>query len=120
MKSLIDFNEVKKFITERRRMLIDHFCGYRWESSELSIDDVIVETKITKELEVIFREIRALAPSGDDMTRVNNAVIALANFTKTHDDVVAGSDYYKHVKTIADYLGLTLPNKDSEDQGHNE
>ena len=115
MKSLIDFNEVKKFITERRRKLIDHFCEYRWDSGELSIDDVIVEAKITKNLEDIFREIRALAPSGDDMTRVNNAVIALANFTKNHDDVVAESDYHKHVKTIADYLGLTLPNKDNKD-----
>lgn len=114
MKSLIDFNEVKKFITDRRRKLIDHFCEYKWDNGERSIDDVIVEAKTTKELEDIFREIRALEPSGDDMTRVNNAVIALATFTKNHD-AVAESDYYKHAKTIADYLGLTLPKYDSKD-----
>lgn len=112
MQKLIDYNKVEDIIKKSRNRHVENFCEYKW-SSDLTIDDVITEARITKELEVFFREISALVPSGDDMTRVNNAVIALASFTKKHDDVVVESDYHKHVKTIADYLGIDISKQES-------
>jgi hypothetical protein len=113
MQKLIDYNKVEDIIRKSRNHHVEKFCEYKW-SSDLTIDDVIVEANTTKALELALRDIKATVPSNDDIVRVNNAVIVLANFTKNHDDV-AESDYYKHVKTIADYLGLTLPNKDNKD-----
>lgn len=114
MQKLIDYNKVEDIIKESRNRHVEKFCDYKW-SKDLTIDDVIVEAKTTKTLELVLRDIKAIAPYNDDIIRVNNAVIALANFTKNHDDVFAESDYYKHVKTIAYYLGIALPNKDNKD-----
>ena len=114
MQKLIDYNKVEDIIKKSRNRHVEKFCEYKW-SNDLTIDDVIVEAKTTKALELALRDIKAIVPSSDDIVRVNNAVIELAGFTKKHDDVVVESDYYKHVKAIADYLGLTLPKDDSND-----
>lgn len=113
MQKLIDYNKVEEIIKKSRCRHIEKFCEYRWAPNDLSIDDVIAEANTTKALELALRDIKAIVPSNDDIVRVNNAVIALASFTKKHDDAVAESDYHKHVKTIADYLGIGISKKES-------
>lgn len=114
MQILIDYNKVEDIIKKSRNRHVEKFCDYKW-SNDLTIDDAIAEAKTTKALELALRDIKAIVPSTNDIVRVNNAVIALVGFTKKHDGVVVESDYHKHVKAIADYLGLTLPKDDSKD-----
>ncbi len=116
MQKLIDYNKVEDIIKKSHNRHVEKFCEYKYKwSNDLTIDDVIVEAKITKALELALRDIKAIVPYNDDIMRVNSAVFALASFTKNHDDVFAESDYYKHVKVIAYYLGIALPNKDDKD-----
>lgn len=114
MQILIDYNKVEDIIKKSHNRHAEKFCEYRW-SDDLTIDDAIAEAKTTKALELALRDIKAIVPSDDDMTRVYNAVSALAYFTENHDNAVVESYHHKHVKTIADYLGIPLPEDDSKE-----
>lgn len=110
MQKLIDYNKVRDIIVKSRNRHVENFCDYKW-SSNLTIDDVIVEVKTTKALELALRDINAIVPSNDDIVQVNNAIVALAG----HGVLKGTPEYDAHIKTVADYLGITLPKGDSED-----
>lgn len=110
MQRLIDYNKVEDIIKKSRNRHVEKFCDYKW-SSDLTIDDVIIEAKTTKALELALRDIKAIVPSNDDIVRVNNAIVALAG----HGVLKGTPEYDAHIKTVADYLGIALPNKDNKD-----
>ena len=110
MQKLIDYNKVEDIIKKSRNRHAERFCDYRW-SSGLTIDDAIAEATATKALELALRDINAIVPSNDDIVRVNNAIVALAG----HSVLKGTPEYDAHIKTVADYLGITLPKGDSED-----
>lgn len=110
MKKLIDYNKVEDIIKKSRNRHAEKFCEYRW-SNDLTIDDAIAEAKATKALEVALGDINAIVPSNDDIVRVNNAIVALAG----HSVLKGTPEYDAHIKTVADYLGIALPNKDNKD-----
>lgn len=110
MQRLIDYNKVEDIIKKSRNRHVEKFCDYKW-SNDLTIDDVIVEAKTTKALELALRDIKAIVPSNDDIVRVNNAIVALAG----HGVLKGTPEYDAHIKTVADYLGIALPNKDNKD-----
>ena len=105
MQKLIDYNKVEDIIKKSRNHHVEKFCDYKW-SNDLTIDDVIVEAKTTKALELALRDIKALVPPNDDMVLVENALVALA----CHDDINDTPECVAYIKTIADYLGIALPN----------
>lgn len=115
MQKLIDYNKVEGIIKEIHQRHVAKFCEYEW-SSDLTIDDVIVEAKTTKALELALKEIKATLPSNDDIVRVNCAIIALAD----HSVLKGTSEYDAHIKTVADYLGIPLPKEDSKDNAEGE
>lgn len=110
MQRLIDYNKVEDIIKKSRNRHVEKFCDYKW-SNDLTIDDVIVEAKTTKALELALRDIKAIVPSNDDIVRVNNAIVALAG----HSVLKGTPEYDAHIKTVADYLGIALSNKDNKD-----
>lgn len=110
MQKLIDYNKVEDIIKKSRNRHVEKFCDYKW-SNDLTIDDVIVEAKTTKALELALRDIKAIVPSDDDIVRVNNAIVALAG----HSVLKGTPEYDAHIKTVSDYLGIPLPKDDSKE-----
>ena len=108
MQKLIDYNKVEDIIKKSLNGHVEKFCEYKW-SRELTIDDVIADAKATKALELALIDIKTIVPSNDDIVRVNNAVMTIAGHASEN------SQLYRDIKTIADYLGLTLPKYDSKD-----
>ena len=108
MQKLIDYNKVEDIIKKSRNHHVEKLCDYKW-SNDLTIDDVIVEAKTTKALELALRDIKAIVPSNDDIVRVNNAIVALAG----HSVLKGTPEYDAHIKTVADYLGIDISKKES-------
>lgn len=112
MKQLIDAAKIKEIIDiieSRRQKHVDNFAGYRYRYDNMTIDDVIIEARVAKELEQIIVGIKNITPPVSDFKPIYDAVVTLGGLDGSN---IAGK-YIDAIKTIADYLGIDISKKES-------
>ena len=121
MKQLINASKIKDIIDiidERREKHIEKIHTYGYSYNHDSIDDTINHTKAIKELEQITADIKDITPPIADFKPVYDAVVKLSkhgSIIKNKMIALDKDEYDKHIKIIADYLGIDLDAENAED-----
>lgn len=121
MKQLIDASKIKDIINiidERREKHIEKIHSFGYSYNHDSIDDTINHAKAIKELEQIAADIKDITPPIADLEPVHDAVVKLSkhgSMIKNKMIALDKDEYDKHIKIIADYLGLDLDAENAED-----
>lgn len=118
MKQLIDASKIKDIIDEHQEKHTEKIHTYGYSYNHDSIDDTINHAKAIKELKQIVADIEDITPSIADFKPVYDAVVKLSkhgSIIKNKMIALDKDEYDKHIKIIADYLGIDLDAENAED-----